>query len=97
MQEAITYSLTTPEREALLGVSVGEYVRLLNPVSSERSVMRQSVLSSVLEVAAANLRYTSDVRLFEIGAVYLDTTRAKKLPDEPRRLAIVLLQHAACT
>ena len=92
LQEVITYSLTTPEREALLGAPVGEYVRLLNPVSSERSVMRQSVLSSVLEVAAANLRHTNDVRLFEIGAVYLDKP-GQKLPDEPRRLALVLSGH----
>jgi phenylalanyl-tRNA synthetase beta chain len=89
LQEVITYALTTPEREALLGVPVGEYVRLLNPVSSERSVMRQSVLASVLEVAAVNLRHANDVRLFEIGAVYLEK-EGQKLPDEPRRLAIVL-------
>ena len=90
LQEVITYSLTTPEREALLGVPLREYVRLLNPVSSERSVMRQSVLASVLEVAERNLRYTNEVRLFEIGSVYLDKPD-QKLPDEPRRLAIVLL------
>src|SRR5262249_45426501 len=89
LQEVITYSLTTPEREALLGIPVGEYVRLLNPVSSERVVMRQSVLSSVLEVAATNLRHSSDVRLFEIGSVYLERA-GQKLPDEPRRLALVL-------
>jgi phenylalanyl-tRNA synthetase beta chain len=89
LQEVITYSLTTPEREALLGVPVGEYVTLLNPISDERRVMRQSVLSSVLEVAKENLKYTNDVRLFEIGSVYLELP-GQKLPDEPRRLAIVL-------
>ena len=36
LQEVITYSLTTPEREALLGLPVGEYVTLLNPISDER-------------------------------------------------------------
>src|SRR5207253_927011 len=81
LQEVITYSLTTPDREALLGVSVGEYVRLLNPVSSERSVLRQSVVSSVLEVAAANLKHADSVRLFEIGSVYLDKPN-QTLPDE---------------
>jgi phenylalanyl-tRNA synthetase beta chain len=89
LQETINYALTTPEREALLGVQPAEYVRLLNPISSERSVMRQSVLTSVLDVAAANLRHTADVRLFEIGHVYVSRANAK-LPDEPRRLALVL-------
>jgi phenylalanyl-tRNA synthetase beta chain len=89
LQETINYALTTPEREALLGVQPAEYVRLLNPISSERSVMRQSVLTSVLDAAAANLRHTADVRLFEVGRVYVPRPDAK-LPNEPRRLAVVL-------
>ena len=77
LQEVITYSLTAPEREAPLGLSPAEYVKLLNPISSERVVMRRSVLASVLEVVASNLRHTDEVRLFEIGYVYL--------PKEGRR------------
>ncbi len=89
LQETINYALTTPEREELLGVKPTEYVRLLNPISSERSVMRQSVLASVLDAAAANLRHTADVRLFEIGHIYIPRPGAR-LPEEPRRLAVVL-------
>ena len=89
LQETINYALTTPEREELLGVKPTEYVRLLNPISSERSVMRQSVLASVLDAAAANLRHTADVRLFEIGHIYIPRPDAR-LPEEPRRLAVVL-------
>jgi len=88
MQEAITNALTIPEREAPLGVT-GEYVKLLNPISSERVVMRHSVLASLLEVTETNLRHTSDVRLFEIGRVYLPRA-GEKLPDEPLRLALVM-------
>jgi phenylalanyl-tRNA synthetase beta chain len=89
LQEVITYSLTTPEREAPLGLPPAEYVRLQNPISSERVVMRHSVLAGVLEVTEANLRHTEDVRLFEVGPVYLPRP-GEKLPDEPRRLALVL-------
>ena len=90
LQEVITYSLTAPEREMpLLGGAARPYVQIKNPISSERVVMRQSVLASVLEVAAANLRHTDDVRLFEIGFVYL-AQPGDKLPQEPRRLALVL-------
>jgi phenylalanyl-tRNA synthetase beta chain len=90
LQEVITYALTTPESEARLGLDTVEYVRLLNPISSERVVMRHSVLASVLEVAAANARHTNQVRLFEIGRVYLPRA-GQKLPDEPCRLAFVLM------
>jgi phenylalanyl-tRNA synthetase beta chain len=88
LQEVGTYALTEPAREAPLGLAGGEYVRLLNPISSERVVMRRTVLAGVLEVAAANLRHTDEVRLFEIGYVYLPRA-GDKLPDEPRRLALV--------
>jgi phenylalanyl-tRNA synthetase beta chain len=89
LQEVITYALTQPEREAPLQLPNAEYVRLLNPISSERVVMRHSVLAGVLEIVAANLRHTDDVRVFELGPVYLPQP-GKKLPDEPRRLALVL-------
>src|SRR5262249_35602975 len=75
--------------EAPLGLAEGEYVRLVNPISSERVVMRHSVLAGVLDVAAANLRHANEVRLFEIGSVYLPQP-GEKLPREPRRLAVVL-------
>ncbi len=87
LQEVITYSLTTPDKEQPIRGKDGEYVRLLNPISSERVVMRQYLLPGILDVAASNLRHSDDVRLFEIGPVYLPRER---LPDEPRRLGLVV-------
>ncbi|MFL5330414.1 MAG: phenylalanine--tRNA ligase subunit beta [Gemmataceae bacterium] len=91
LQEFICYSLTTPEREAPLAPPPGEYVKLLNPISVERSAMRHTLLAGVLECTAANLRNTATVRAFEIGPVYFGKTGG--LPDEPSRLAIVLTGH----
>ncbi len=64
-------------------------MELFNPISAERRVLRHSILAGLLDVTAANLRHTDDVRLFEVGSVYLPRAGAK-LPDEPRRLALVL-------
>jgi phenylalanyl-tRNA synthetase beta chain len=89
LQEIITYSLTEPSRETPLVASQTEYVRLANPISSERVGMRQSLLASVLEIASSNLKHTEDIRLFEIGAVYL-LRPGQELPEEPKRLAIVM-------
>jgi phenylalanyl-tRNA synthetase beta chain len=89
LQEVITYSLTEPAREEPLALPSADYVRLVNPISSERVVMRHSVLAGVLQVAAANLRHSQEIRYFEIGAVYLPQPGAK-LPQEPRRLALVV-------
>jgi phenylalanyl-tRNA synthetase beta chain len=90
LQEVITYSLTEPAREAPLGLGKDEYVTLLNPISSERVVMRHSVLAGILQIASTNLRHTNVVRLFEIGSVY-QPVADQLLPREPSRLAIVMI------
>ncbi len=89
LQEVITYALTTEEREKPLGLPEAGYVKLLNPISKDREVMRHSVLTGVLEVLLNNLKHTDDVRLFEVGAAYLPR-EGHKLPAEPRRLAMAL-------
>src|SRR5205085_2574083 len=89
LQEVVTYALTEPAKEAPLGLPALEYVRLLNPITTERVVMRHSILAGVLEIAGNNIRHTNDVRLFEIGSIYLQKA-GEKLPDEPRRLALVM-------
>ena len=88
LQEVMTYALTAREREAALGIT-GDYVEVLNEISVDRKVMRRSVLASVLEVAKLNLQNTDTVRLFEVGIIY-EPKQGEKLPDERRRLAIVL-------
>jgi phenylalanyl-tRNA synthetase beta chain len=94
LQEVITYALTTPQAEAPLGLPELDYVTLLNPINELRRVMRHSVLAGVLEVARENLKHTGDVRLFELGPVFLPR-EGQKLPDEPRRLALVLTGRRA--
>jgi phenylalanyl-tRNA synthetase beta chain len=91
LQEAITYSLTSAEVEAKLGAEkprAASHVALLNPLSPERSVMRHELLPGVLQVAKHNLENAESVAMYELGFVYVPTK--DKLPDEPRRLAIVL-------
>jgi len=131
LQEIMSYSLTSPDREAALvpadraGSLMGKparlsrsqvrsdnfsrpshnatevvttrlnladpegYVRIANPISPERSVMRQTLSASMLEALAFNLHYRDRVLLFEIGRVYLPQPNAL-LPLEQRRLAIGL-------
>lgn len=91
LRQAITYRLTTPEAEARLSGTVDEspYVRLANPSTQERAVMRHSLLASLLEVAAANSRFRSRLALFEVGNVFPMAEGAER-PDELPRLAIVL-------
>jgi phenylalanyl-tRNA synthetase beta chain len=89
LTEVMCYALSTPERESAFAAPDTGYVRLANPVSSDRVAMRRSVLASVLDAAERNLKNLDSVCLFEVGRVYVPIA-GKKLPDEPRRLALVL-------
>jgi phenylalanyl-tRNA synthetase beta chain len=64
-----------------------DYVRIANPIAPERSVLRQSLLASVLEVVEKNARAES-IAMFEVGPVFEPVKN--DLPNEPRRLAIVM-------
>jgi phenylalanyl-tRNA synthetase beta chain len=95
LQEAITYALTSPDAAARLFPGNPppdgylSFVTLLNPISPERSVMRGTLVPGVLEVAARNLQTFDGVALYEVGPVF-HPKPFEKLPDEPRRLAVVL-------
>ena len=53
------------------GKAGGRPVTVTNPLSSQHSVMRQSVLGSLLDVVSTNLRQgRSDLAIFEIGKGY---------------------------
>ncbi|MFO7691880.1 MAG: phenylalanine--tRNA ligase subunit beta, partial [Vicinamibacterales bacterium] len=94
LQEVVTYSLTSPEREARLRAAAGSdagipYVRLANPIVVDRVVMRRTLLAGLIEAAASNSRNTDRLAFFEIGNVFLPT-EGDALPDEPRRVAVLM-------
>ncbi|HYN88009.1 MAG TPA: phenylalanine--tRNA ligase subunit beta, partial [Ardenticatenaceae bacterium] len=96
LQETISYSLTSPEREAALlpggdagDVSDAGYVRVANPTTRERRVLRRTLLVSALENLQRNLRFRERVALFEIGYAYHPVPE-RLLPSEKRRLVIAL-------
>lgn len=65
LNEVQTFSLVDPK-----DVEV-DHVKVLNPLAPEESVMRTSMIPSILKVVSHNLRHQiNDVRIFEIGKVY---------------------------
>ncbi len=68
--EAVGWSFSAPETARRLGLP-GSAVVLENPMSEEQSVMRTTLVGSLLDSIARNRsRGMDDVRLFEYGAVY---------------------------
>ena len=92
LQEVVSYRLTTPEAEAKLQLEEAEpppYIRLANPSTLDRVVMRRSLLASVLEAAASNSRFEDRLALFEVGRVF-PVNEGDSLPEERQCAAVVL-------
>ncbi|HEX7037477.1 MAG TPA: phenylalanine--tRNA ligase subunit beta [Pseudomonadales bacterium] len=80
-QEAITYSFVDPRLQDLLDPGATP-LTLENPVSSELSVMRTTLLPGLVEALRTNLsRQQERVRLFETGLCFV---RAERLRQEAR-------------
>ncbi|KJE27856.1 phenylalanine--tRNA ligase, beta subunit [Geobacillus kaustophilus] len=88
--QAITYSLTSPDKATRFALETTEPIRLALPMSEERSVLRQSLIPHLLEAASYNrARQVENVALYEIGSVYL--ARGEHVqPAEKERLAGVI-------
>jgi len=87
--ETITNSLTKPEPQSTLGDSVfGNAVKILNYLSEDLSVMRQTLIFSGLEVVAYNAnRRQKDLKLFEFGKTYHEVNGKY---SEKERLALFI-------
>ena len=70
-QETINYSFVEERWERELAGNDNP-IRLLNPIASQMSVMRTSLIGSLLNVVKFNLdRKASRVRVFEVGHIFL--------------------------
>ena len=93
--EIQTLSITKPAyNQALAATAKGEEVVLLNPLSDELSVMRQSLLLTGMESVAYNInRRQKDLKLFEFGRSYYykqDDKYAERRPKENKHLGLWL-------
>ena len=94
LAEVITYSLTNLDSVARLHpdrqpVDPQSFIRLANPLTSDREYMRRTLMNSLLESVRDNLRFSQRVAVFEVARVYLPRA-GQELPDEPLRLCIAL-------
>ena len=92
-QETINYSFVEESWEKELA-GISQPIRLLNPIASQMSVMRSSLIGSLLQVVKFNSDRKADrVRVFELGRVFLrddsvqDTDTTVKGFHQPMRVA----------
>jgi len=94
LHEVVGWSFTSPEESDRLRLGSEHPLRetetLTNPLSTEQSVLRTTLLGSLLDIAQRNRsRGLATVRLFEAGAVYLPDSGAH-LPREPHHVGAIL-------
>ncbi|MFM9880025.1 MAG: phenylalanine--tRNA ligase subunit beta [Burkholderiaceae bacterium] len=92
-QETINFSFVDARWERELAGNANP-IRLLNPIASQMSVMRSSLLGSLLHVLKFNTdRKAHRVRVFELGHVFLRNTLVQNTDttvegfDQPMRVA----------
>ena len=92
-QEAITFSFVEARWEADFAGNT-QPIRVLNPIASPLSVMRSSLIGSLVEVLKTNLsRKAERVRIFEVGRVFkrdasvVDSNQTVAGFDQPVRVS----------
>ena len=94
LSEAVNYSFVDESHFDRLQLAADDPLRktvaLLNPLSEDQKIMRTMMLPSLLQNLGRNTsRQSNDVRLFEIGKIFLPVAD-RPLPDENMRVAGVL-------
>lgn len=91
--ESLTYGFTSPQKVAALGYAKeapqANPIGIDNPMTVEQSVMRTSLWCNLLTSVAHNRKHgVDDVRLFELGSVFL--RKEDGSIEEPMHLCSVL-------
>jgi phenylalanyl-tRNA synthetase beta chain len=87
LSEARTYSFTSQDWAETFTDSTAPLIEVLNPLTPETSVMRNSLLPGLLESwKTNNSRQIPSIRLFEIGKTFAESANGAK---ESLKLAIV--------
>jgi len=76
LNETRTYTLISPEMDKLFAYDRKESIKLLKPMSLDKSILRQTLIPSLLNVANYNFaRNTKDVAIYEIANTYYDVDK----------------------
>lgn len=89
--EIITYSFISPSYYDKIRLPANSALRdslmILNPLGEDTSIMRTTVLPSMLEILTRNYNYRNpSVKLYELGKVYFK--RPDGMADEPKMLCL---------
>lgn len=91
--EIITYSFVSEKDYELFDIEEEnrKFIKIINPIGEDMSVMRTTLFPSVVKTAAYNMnRKNFDGRLYELAKIYLPSDKGDKLSDEITHFAFTL-------
>lgn len=92
LSEIISYALTTPEKAVEFTPQATQLTELMWPMTVERSVLRQNMISGMLDTIAYNVaRQNKNLAIYEIGKIFEQTGHPKEdLPTEINSFAFAV-------
>ena len=93
--EAINYSFTTPASADVLGFQKDDerrrFVRIMNPLTEDQSVMRTTLLYGLLQTMKTNVNNGCfDLKYFEKGKTFIADTEEGILPREQEKVGALI-------
>ena len=91
LTQSVTFSFVSPRTLDMINLPEDaperKQVVITNPLGEDTSVMRTTLIPSLLGVLARNNNYHSDsVAMYELGHIYIPSEDKNELPEEPTRL-----------
>lgn len=98
LSEVYNYSFVGEDQLKKLGLDYSKYIRLANPISSQHTMLRQSLSPNLFLNIRTNQAKFNKIGLYEIGSIYLanegivnkNNTTEEKLPFQEKRIGIVV-------
>ncbi|MDD2681024.1 MAG: phenylalanine--tRNA ligase subunit beta [Patescibacteria group bacterium] len=97
MLEVYNYSFVSESSLSKLNINSSRYLKLVNPISEQQALLRQSLLPGLLQNVRLNQFNYSEFGLFEIGRIflplpgeYIKDAKGDFLPYQGKRLGLMV-------
>lgn len=89
MSEIHSYIWYDKNKNNQLGIEVGDNIKIVNSLNANCSMLRASIIPSLLYSLSENLKYGAEINIFELGRVFNYTIKSKEC-IEKKSLGIVI-------
>ncbi|MCL5783839.1 MAG: phenylalanine--tRNA ligase subunit beta [Patescibacteria group bacterium] len=92
LDEIQTYSFYSTKVLKIFEIPEEKLIKIANPMSSETEYLRVKLAPNLVEKIVENLKYSSEVSIFEVGKIYLPTDSG---PEEKYVLSVALTSNTS--